>query len=125
MQVSSNYEEMDLADRGPLKVGVQDNDGIVILSPVGEVGYHEAPALRTAIKETFDRKPRRLVINLTGVSYMATPGVATLVEALQISKRTATPLVLCNLTDRVRAIFEIARLQTVFKIVPDLDSALA
>lgn len=113
-----------MADRGPLQVGVQESEGIVILSPVGEVGYHEAPALRTAIKEAFERKPRRMVVNLSGVSYMATPGVATLVEALQISKRTTVPLVLCNLTDRVRAIFEIARLQTVFKIVPDLDSAI-
>ena len=122
--MSLNNEEMALADRGPLQVGVDEYEGVVALSPIGEVGYHEAPALRTAIKEAFERKPSKLVVNLSGVSYMATPGVATLVEALQISKRTGVPLVLCNLTDRVRAIFEIARLQTVFKIVPDLHTAI-
>jgi len=95
----------------------------VILSPEGEVGYHEAPALRTALREALDRKPGRLIVNLAGVGYMATPGLATLIEALQISKRTQIPLVLCGLTDRVRGIFEIARLQTVFKIVADLPSA--
>lgn len=100
-------------------------DGAVILSPEGEVGYHEAPALRIALREALDRKPSRLVVNLAGVAYMATPGLATLIEALQISKRTQIPLVLCGLTDRVRAIFEIARLPSVFKIVADLPAATA
>jgi len=31
--------------------------------------------------------------------------------------------VLCNLQDRVRSIFEIAKLETVFTIMPTLDAA--
>jgi len=112
-----------LADKGPLQMKFELREDSVILSPEGEVGYHEAPALRTALREALDRKPGRLIVNLAGVGYMATPGLATLIEALQISKRTQIPLVLCGLTDRVRGIFEIARLQTVFKIVADLPSA--
>ncbi len=112
-----------MADKGPLQMKFELREDSVILSPEGEVGYHEAPALRTALREALDRKPGRLIVNLAGVGYMATPGLATLIEALQISKRTQIPLVLCGLTDRVRGIFEIARLQTVFKIVADLPSA--
>jgi len=112
-----------LADKGPLQMKFELREDSVILSPEGEVGYHEAPALRTALREALDRKPGRLIVNLAGVGYMATPGLATLIEALQISKRTQIPLVLCGLTDRARGIFEIARLQTVFKIVADLPSA--
>ena len=36
---------------------------------------------------------------------------------VQGSKKSQIPLVLCCLNDRVRGIFEIARLHTVFKIV--------
>jgi anti-anti-sigma regulatory factor len=32
--------------------------------------------------------------------------------------------VLCSLQDRVKSIFEIARLDTVFQIAPDLDAAM-
>jgi anti-anti-sigma factor len=55
---------------------------------------------------------------------MATPGVATLVEALQGTKKQQIPLVLCGMSDRVRAIFEIARLHTVFTIVTSRSDAL-
>jgi anti-sigma B factor antagonist len=114
-----------LADKGSLNIKSESRAGTVIISPDGEVGYHEAPVLRAALREALDRKPPKLVANLAGISYMATPGLATLVEALQISKKTQVPLVLCGLTDRVRAVFEIARLQTVFKIAADVDAAVA
>jgi len=100
-------------------------DGTLVLFPSGEVSYHESPVLRQSIREAFDRRPRRIVADLSGVSYMATPGLATLVEALQISKRTQVPLVLAGLTPRVRAVFEIARLHTVFRIVDSVEAALA
>jgi anti-sigma B factor antagonist len=113
-----------MAERSPINVRVESRGDAVVVSPEGEIGYHEAPALRTAIREAFDRKPGRLIADLSGTSYMATPGLATLVEALQISKRIQIPLVLCGLNDRVRAVFEIARLQTVFKITPGVEQAL-
>ncbi|MBX3383507.1 MAG: STAS domain-containing protein [Phycisphaeraceae bacterium] len=114
-----------MAEKGPIVVNVRQIDGAAVVAPEGEVGYHEAPTLRQALREAFDRKPARLVADLSGVTYMATPGLATLVEALQISKRTQTPLVLCALSGRVRAVFEIARLHTVFTIAEDLQSALS
>lgn len=114
-----------MANPDQLRITTRDQDGIAILSPEGEIGYQEAPALRAYVKQAFDKKPKRVVVDLAGVNYMSTPGVATLVEALQISKRTTIPLVLCGMTERVRAIFEIARLQTVFNIKPDLTAALA
>jgi anti-anti-sigma factor len=113
-----------MPEKAPITVNVEVKPAATILAPVGEIGYHEAPTLQHAIRNAYDKKPQRLIVNLTGVSYMATPGLATLVEALQIGKKSGTPLVLCGLTDRVRAVFEIAKLNTVFKIAPDLDKAL-
>jgi anti-sigma B factor antagonist len=115
-----------VTDRPPITVNASAApDRTAILAPVGDIGYHEAPALRQAIRDTFDAKPPRVLIDLAGVNYMATPGLATLVEALQISKRSSVPLVLCSLTERVRAVFEIARLQSVFKIAADRAAALS
>lgn len=108
-----------------LVVTLSEDDGMVVVAPKGEVGFQEAPGFKTYFRQAFDMKPTRIIADLSGVSYMSTPGVATLVEALQISRKQGTPLVLCGLNDRVRAIFEIARLQTVFKIVPDLAAARA
>jgi len=115
-----------MPERAPITVKTTARpDGAVVVAAEGEIGYHEAPAYRNAIKEAFDKKPSRVIADLSGVAYMATPGLATLVEALQISKKSSLPFVLCGLNDRVRAVFEIARLHTVFKIAPDVTAAAA
>ncbi|MHC4429252.1 MAG: STAS domain-containing protein, partial [Planctomycetota bacterium] len=67
--------------------------------------------------------PARLVIDLSGVPYMDSSGVATLVEAMQIARRTGSKLVLAALQEKVRSIFEIARLDMVFSIVNSVDDA--
>jgi len=114
-----------MPDRAPIIVTLTALEGgAVTLSPEGEIGYHEAPAFRNAIREAYDKRPKRLIVDLSKVGYMGTPGVATLVEALQISKKTGTPLVLCGMNDRVRGVFEIAQLHKVFKMTPDLAGAL-
>lgn len=114
-----------MVDRAPIKVNLVREGAAAVITPEGDIGYHEAPLFRNYIKNGFDLKPSRVVVDLTLVPYMATPGLATLVEALQMSKKNKLPLFLCNMNDRVRAIFEIARLHTVFKIVPTRAEALA
>ena len=56
---------------------------------------------------------------------MNTPGLATLVEALQNTNRRSAKLVLCGLTPKVRATFDIAQLHRVFTIVTDQAAAAA
>jgi anti-sigma B factor antagonist len=107
-----------------LQVDVSEQAGSILLTPHGELGYSEAPTLRQFLKQAHDKKPTRIIVDLSDVSYMNTPGVATLVESLQISKRNRNRLILCGMNDKVRAIFEIARLNTVFEIMPDRDAAL-
>lgn len=97
----------------------------VVVTPSGEIAYQQAADFRAALRKAFDMKPGKLVVDLATVDYMNTPGLATLVEALQIATRTKVPLVLCNLNDKVTAIFQIARLHMVFKITTSLDAALA
>jgi len=58
------------------------------------------------------------------VPYMDSSGVATLVEAMQTARRTGGRLILCSMQAKVRSIFEIARLDTVFTIVASADEGL-
>jgi anti-sigma B factor antagonist len=55
---------------------------------------------------------------------MDSSGVATLVEAMQVARRCDSRLVLCGLQEKVRSIFEIARLDMVFSITPGVDEAM-
>ena len=96
----------------------------IIIAPVGEIDLSCAPALRKQITAAQSQRPQRLIIDLGEVPYMDSSGVATLVEAMQNARRSGSKLVLCCLQAKVRSIFEIARLDTVFTIVASTDEGM-
>ncbi|MEC9374352.1 MAG: STAS domain-containing protein [Planctomycetota bacterium] len=113
-----------MSDPEHIEVAIDNRPDGAILRPVGDIDLSRSPSFRERLRTVFDRKPKRVVVDLHDVPYMDSSGVATLVEALQIARRARTPLVLVNLQDKVRSVFEIARLDSVFDIAQDVDSAL-
>jgi len=112
-----------MRDSEHVELNVESVDGTLILRPHGEIDLGRSPSLRQQITEAMSREFDRLVIDLSEVPYMDSSGVATLVEAMQHSRRAGSKLVLCGLQEKVRSIFEIARLDTVFTIVSDCEEA--
>lgn len=98
-----------------------DDGCIVALS--GDIDFSRAPELRAAVVKLLDMQVPRLVLDVAGVSYMDSSGVAVLVETLQIQRRRGHRLVLCHMQPKVQKIFEISRLDTVFEIVGDVETA--
>ena len=96
---------------------------MTVVTPNGDIDLSRAPSFRTNIAEVFDAKPKKVAIDLSGVPYMDSSGVATLVEGMQLANRSGAVLVLVALQERVKSIFEIARLDTVFTIVDELAQA--
>ena len=113
-----------MASPNELEVVWEARDDTTILKPEGDIDLGRSPTLRNDIRKAIEEKPRRLVVDLSGVSYMDSSGVATLVEAMQLARKASTKLVLCSLTDRVHSIFEIARLDQFFTITTTLDEAV-
>ncbi len=108
-----------------LNVRVETREQTVIVSPDGDIDLTASPVLRQELQKVQKNHPARLVVDLGGVTYMDSSGVATLVEAMQVSRRQSSDMVICRLQERVQSIFEIARLDTVFRIEPTLDDALS
>ena len=107
-----------------LKVEVRTEGQTVVLTPRGEVTAFTSPVLRQTLRTATTSKPPLVVMDLSATPYVDSSGVATLVEALQIVTRYSGKLVLAGMNDRVRGVFEIARLQSVFKIAASVEEAL-
>lgn len=107
-----------------LKVKWDARGPVVVVAPAGDVDLNASPTLRQALKQVQSTKPQTLVIDLSGVPYMDSSGVATLVEAMKIARDQRAKMILAAPTARVKSIFEIARLDMVFKIVPSVEAAL-
>ncbi|GIK18290.1 MAG: anti-sigma factor antagonist [Leptolyngbya sp. PLA2] len=113
-----------MAERTGLAIGREERDGAIILKPEGDVDMSCSPALRDAIRRAQDARPKRLVIDLSAVEYMDSSGLATLVEAMKVARGQKAALVLCNMSAKVRAIFEIARLHHYFTITGTVEDAM-
>lgn len=102
-------------------IEIADAAAGVVVTPEGDIDMSRSPEFRSALRTVNDRRPRRLVVNLSRVGYMDSSGLATLVECMRTAKMNRTEMVLCGMNEKVRAIFDIARLDQFFNIVPSLD----
>jgi len=75
--------------------------------------------------ETLGEQPAVTVINMREVGFMDSSGLATLVEAMQLSRRYGGQLKLVGISRRVRSIFEISRLDKIFQIYDNEAEALS
>ena len=85
----------------------------------GEGDMNSAPGLRRALREAVDAGPGGVVVHLAAVSYMDSAGIAVLIEGLQWSRRKGLPFALAAVPRSVRVVLELARLDTVFTILPE------
>jgi len=104
---------------------VFEKQNAAILKIVGDVDLYSSPQVRKKILALMKKKTENLLVDLDGVSYMDSSGVATLVEALQLMKKRRGKLKLFNLRPAIRDVFELSRLDKVFDICEDENQAMA
>ncbi|KAB2901374.1 MAG: anti-sigma factor antagonist [Xanthomonadales bacterium] len=96
-------------------------DGATIVCLQGEVDLSWSQQVRRAVLDAFaDGVP--VGVDLAGVGYIDSSGIAALVEGLQLGRARGQRFALVAPSDAVRAVLELARLDRVFTIV---DSAAA
>lgn len=89
----------------------------------GEIDLHEAPRLREGVRQALELQPRCLFVDLSGVTFIDSSGLAVLIETMQRINAYGGQLALFGIHDTVEAIFHIARLDQVFRIFPDETAA--
>lgn len=106
-----------------IKVESKNNTDIVILS--GEVDLYNSPQVRKKLTELINHKNPHIIVDLSGVTYMDSSGLATLVEAMQKIAKNNGKFILVGIKGAVKNMFEIARLNEVFSIYENITTALA
>ena len=102
-----------------------DDPPATIVAPAGPIDMSNSPELRHALRSALENGTDRLVVDLSGVEYMDSSGLATLVEAMRSARaEPSVPMVICCLNETVRAVFEIARLDQFFEITDSRDEAV-
>jgi anti-sigma B factor antagonist len=96
-----------------------------VLPLEGEIDLHVTPRIASTLKEMIRKRPARLVVDLTGVTYIDSSGLAVLIEGMQDVEEYGGRFGLAGVRENVLPIFETARLDQVFLIYPHVDAALS
>jgi anti-sigma B factor antagonist len=107
-----------------MDVAIRRDGRAAILEVQGEVDLYTSPRLREALVGLMDGKSPAVLVDLSRVEYMDSSGVATLVEGLQLARKTGGQFKLAGLAPGIRDVFRFARLEKVFEIYEDTQAAL-
>ncbi len=91
----------------------------------GDLDFHSSPDLRRELTKLVEHQAAKVIIDFKKVSYIDSSGLATFVELFQRMKRYGGKLVLFNLTPAVRSVFEISKLDSIFKLAGSEKEAVS
>ena len=94
-----------------------------VISLIGDVDLHHAPALHAMLVQVAGERPARFILDFREVPYIDSSGVGTLVEVFRRVSAYKGKMALYGLNDRVRSVFEITKLDRFFTICKDETEA--
>jgi len=107
-----------------MQVKREEITGATVLTVQGSVDITSSPELRGEIKVALDRESPRIVVDMGGVTFVDSSGLATLIEALQKTQAYSGQVLLCNLSQAVLGVFQLANLDGIFQIRATREAAL-
>jgi anti-sigma B factor antagonist len=106
-----------------IQITTSDADGVFVLRLGGRFDAHEVKNVREVLDTAEREQYRRVVVNLAGVNFIDSSGLAALVAGMKHCRTAGGDLHLCGLGQPLRVIFELTRLDRAFTIFPDEATA--
>jgi anti-sigma B factor antagonist len=109
-----------------VQISARRNDRTTIFDLSGDIDFANSPEVRQSLlREIRESRVPRVVVNLSGVHYIDSSGVASLVEGLKASRDLGSRLILFGLSTAAREVLQLSRLLKVFEIYDSEEEALA
>ena len=107
-----------------LSLNTRTVDGILVVDCHGRIVFGEESAmLRDTIRKLIAEN-KRIVMNLSGVNYIDSGGLGTLVSLYTTAHNSGGSIKLCNLTQRVGDLLQVTKLVTIFEVYDSEDQAI-
>ena len=107
-----------------MQVKIEDKGGVKVCYAEGDIDINSSPQIKKVFDKVAQEKSEKVLINLEGVGYIDSSGLATLVEILKNFRGHGGKLKLCNLSNKVKSLFEITKLEKLFDIADNEEEAV-
>src|SRR5436309_15946314 len=89
-----------------------------VLPLKGEIDLYVSPAVAESLNAMTEKKPERIVIDLSRATYIDSSGLAALILAMQKVEAYGGKFFLTSLHESIRSISETSRLSQIFHFLP-------
>ncbi len=107
-----------------MEVNIRKEEKVLVVSVIGRMDAVSAPDFDTQVEEQIDRGETSLVLDLSGLDYISSAGLRSMLTLAKKLKRKEGDLVLCGLQDVVKEVFEVSGFSTIFEICGSLEEAM-
>lgn len=108
-----------------MQINEQMKDDVAVISLRGKLmGGPETTAIHDKVKELVDNDIKKVVIDLGKVKWMNSSGLGVLMGSMTTVKNAKGELKLANVTDKVKSLFMITKLITIFDTHDSIDDAV-
>lgn len=101
------------------------DDGVVVVEVVGQLIVGNRQELKNLVHESLERGNRKFVIDCTRTGYIDSSGLGALVSMSRKVRETGGELRIAGLNEDLRSLFELTKLDTLFRILETPEQALA
>ena len=105
----------------PLDVRVEDHHGAAVVHVRGELDLSTCEQVETALAQAEGANPPTLVLDLSGVSFMDSTGVRTLLQADSRARRDGRRLLLIAPPEPAARVLRVTLLDRRFEFIGDLS----
>jgi anti-sigma B factor antagonist len=107
-----------------LKLNTRTMNGVTIVDCNGRIVFGEESALLRDTLKQLIKENTQIVLNLSGISYIDSGGLGTLVALYTTAQNAGGAVKLANLTQRVGDLLQVTKLLTVFEVYDSEEKAL-
>ena len=109
-----------------LKITEREVDGISVLTLDGRIVLgEESNALREGVKRLLAAGKKKIVLNMSNVTYIDSAGLGTLVASHHSARTQGASLRLSNLGAKFQEVLQVTKLLTVFEVHDTEAAAIA
>jgi anti-sigma B factor antagonist len=109
-----------------VNISIRQSGHATIVDINGDVTLYNSPEIRKVLMDALNKKgTERVVVNMSGVNYIDSAGVASLVEGLKLARSLKNAFALYGLNKHPREVLELTRLIKVFEIYDTENEAVS
>jgi anti-anti-sigma factor len=111
-------------DDTSIRCRVEQRGHTVLVSVTGAIDVTTQDTFAEAVRDALQREMSSVVIDLAAVTFLASPGLAVLVEAQEHAMRTHKDLQVAIGNEVVKRSIQLTGLAQILSLVPDVETAL-